>query len=133
MFSRRDFGLASITGAGALAALSSGTAQAENTSAASVSLNVLYPAHAGAKFDLAYYRATHIPLAMKVMKADSVKLIEGVATPGGPAPFAMIAHFTFASMEALEAAHANPALADVRADIARFTDITPVVMIGRSA
>ena len=130
MFSRRDFGLGAVTGAGALAALGSAPAQAQT--AANVSINVLYPNHAGAKFDLAYYRATHIPLAMKVMGASRVVLVEGVATPAGPAPFVMIAHFMFPSMEALQAAHANPAMAEVRADIAKFTDIKPTVMVGRT-
>lgn len=96
-----------------------------------VSLNVIYPNHAGAKFDINYYRATHIPLAMKVMKADSVMLIEGVPTGNTAPPYAMIAHFQFASLEALQAATASPSMADVRADIARFTDIVPTVMIGK--
>ena len=130
MLSRRDFGIGAVTGAGALAALASAPAQAQT--AANVSINVLYPNHAGAKFDLAYYRSTHIPLAMKVMKADSVKLIEGVTTPAGPPPFAMIAHFTFSSLAKLQTAAGDPAMADVRADIAKFTDIKPVIMIGHT-
>jgi uncharacterized protein (TIGR02118 family) len=114
--------------------MGSGTAQAaaQSAPAPTVSLNVLYPHHAGARFDHAYYRATHIPLAMKVMKAASVKLIEGVATPAGPAPFAMIAHFEFPSLAALQAATASPAMAEVRADIAKFTDIKPVILIGKT-
>jgi hypothetical protein len=35
-------------------------------------------------------------------------------------------------METLQSAVANPAMADVRADVARFTDITPTIMFGRS-
>ncbi|AQR73455.1 hypothetical protein BXU08_07205 [Sphingomonas sp. LM7] len=97
------------------------------------SLNVLYPSKEGARFDLAYYRATHIPLAMKVMGAANVILIEGVAMGSAPPAYVMIAHFQFASPEALRAGLANPAIADVRADIAKFTDIKPTVMQGRSA
>jgi uncharacterized protein (TIGR02118 family) len=48
------------------------------------------------------------------------------------APYAMIAHFQFASSEAVEAARANPGMAEVRADIAKFTDIKPTVMLGKS-
>ena len=44
-----------------------------------------------------------------------------------------IAHFQFASSEALDAAMADPAMPGVRADIANFTDIRPTVMRGRSA
>jgi hypothetical protein len=44
----------------------------------------------------------------------------------------MIAHFQFASPETLQAGLANPAMAAVRADIAKFTDIKPTVMRGRT-
>ena len=69
---------------------------------------------------------------MKVMKADSVMLIEGVPMGTAAAPYAMIAHFQFASAEAVKTALANPGMAEVRADVAKFTDITPTVMLGRS-
>ena len=66
-----------------------------------MSFNVIYPTHDGARFDANYYRSSHIPLVMKVMKATSVLLIEGVPMGSSPAPFAMIAHFKFASSEAI--------------------------------
>jgi uncharacterized protein (TIGR02118 family) len=66
------------------------------------------------------------------MKADRVILIEGVPTGSAAAPYAMIAHFQFPSLEALKTAQSNPAMAEVRADIAKFTDIKPTVMLGRS-
>jgi uncharacterized protein (TIGR02118 family) len=97
-----------------------------------MSLNVIYPNHEGARFDTNYYRSTHIPLAMKVMKASGVLLIEGVANGTAAAPYAMIAHFQFPSADALKAALADPGMADVRADVPKFTDIKPTVMLGRS-
>ena len=97
-----------------------------------MSLNVIYPNHEGARFDTGYYRSTHLPLAMKVMKASSVLLIEGVPNGTSAAPYAMIAHFQFPSADALKAALANPAMADVRADVPKFTDIRPTVMLGKS-
>jgi uncharacterized protein (TIGR02118 family) len=69
---------------------------------------------------------------MKVMKAASVMLIEGVPMGSSPAPYAMIAHFQFASSEAVKAALDDPAMAEVRADVAKFTDIKPTVMLGRT-
>jgi len=131
MPNRRDFMWAAATTAGAMTVMSSELVKAapEQT----MSLNVIYPNHDGAKFDTAYYRATHIPLAMKVMNAAKVILIEGVPMGGAPVPYVMIAHFQFASPEALQAAVANPAMADVRADVAKFTDITPTVMFGKTA
>jgi uncharacterized protein (TIGR02118 family) len=131
MVNRRGFMVRGAAGLGAMAVMSSGRVDAAPEP--TMSLNVLYPNHEGARFDMAYYRDTHIPLAMKVMKADKVILIEGVPMGDSAPPYAMIAHFQFASLEALNAARANPAMADVRADVARFTDIKPTVMLGKSS
>ena len=130
MLKRRDFIRGAATTVGATTVMSSKMAKA--AAEPTMSLNVLYPNHEGARFDTSYYRSTHIPLAMKVMKAARVILIEGVPMGSAPAPYAMIAHFQFASSEALKAALANPAMAEVRADVATFTDIKPTVMLGKS-
>jgi uncharacterized protein (TIGR02118 family) len=130
MLNRRDFIRGAATSAGAVTIMSSEVLKA--VQAPTMSLNVIYPKHEGARFDASYYRSTHIPLAMKVMKADRVILIEGVPMGDTPAPYAMIAHFQFASSEALSAALADPGMAEVRADVAKFTDIKPTVMLGRS-
>jgi len=129
MLNRRDFMSGAATTVGAMTVMTPGLVKAAEPT---VSLNVIYPNQDGAKFDIAYYRSTHIPLAMKVMKATSVMLIEGVPMGTTPAPYAMIAHFQFPSAEALQAAVANPAMAEVRADVAKFTDIKPTVMMGKS-
>ena len=129
MLNRRDFVRGAATTVGAMTVGSSEMVEAAEPT---MSLNVIYPNREGARFDTSYYRSTHIPLAMKVMKAASVILIEGVPNGGSAAPFVMIAHFQFASSEALKAALANPAMADVRADVAKFTDIKPTVMLGKS-
>jgi uncharacterized protein (TIGR02118 family) len=130
MMDRRGFVLGAATGVGAMTVMSSKTVKgaAEQT----MSLNVIYPNHDGARFDIRYYRDTHIPLAMKVMKADAVILIEGVPMGASAAPYTMIAHFQFASAEALKAALDNPRMAEVRADVATFTDIKPTIMLGKS-
>lgn len=130
MLNRRDFIGGAAAGVGAMTALSSETAKA--AAEATMSLNVIYPNQDGARFDAGYYRSTHIPLAMKVMKARSVLLIEGVPMAGAAAPYAMIAHFQFASADAVQSALADPAMAEVRADVAKFTDIKPTVMLGKS-
>jgi uncharacterized protein (TIGR02118 family) len=49
-----------------------------------------------------------------------------------PAPYVMIAHIQFPSSEALQAAMANPGMAEVRADVAKFTDIAPTIMLGKT-
>jgi uncharacterized protein (TIGR02118 family) len=130
MVNRRDFIWGAATAVGAMTVMSTEMAQA--AAEPTMSLNVIYPNHDGARFDTTYYRSSHIPLAMKVMSATSVILIEGVPNGGTAAPVAMIAHFQFASSEALKAALGNPAMADLRADVAKFTDIKPTVMLGKS-
>ena len=131
MLDRRSFVLGAATGLGAMTINSSKIVRA--AAQPTMSLNVVYPNHDGARFDMRYYRDTHIALAMKVMKADAVMLIEGVPMGASAAPFAMIAHFQFASPEALKAALDNPRMAEVRADVATFTDIKPTVMLGKSS
>ena len=130
---RRGFMARVAAGLGATVVANSGSAQAASAQTRPmVSLTVIYPNRAGARFDLAYYRASHIPLVVKVMKAVNVILVEGVPMGEAAPPYAMIAHIQFDSMETLQSAVANPAMADVRADVARFTDITPTIMFGRS-
>jgi uncharacterized protein (TIGR02118 family) len=130
MMNRRDWVLGAATSFGAMTVMPSEVVKAAPEPA--MSLNVIYPNHDGARFDTSYYRSTHIPLAMKVMKAARVMLIEGVPMGSSAAPYAMIAHFQFASSEDIKAALADPAMADVRADVAKFTDIKPTVMLGKS-
>jgi uncharacterized protein (TIGR02118 family) len=131
MLNRRDFMSGAAATVGAMTVLSSGMETAAAAEPTMV-LNVIYPNHEGAKFDLAYYRSTHIPLAMKVMKATSVTLIEGVPMGTTAMPYVMLAQFQFASADAVKAGLANPAMADVRADIPKFTDIKPTVFLGKS-
>ena len=130
MPNRRDLILGAVTSVGTMTLISSELVDAATDP--TMSLNVIYPNHDGARFDTSYYRSTHIPLAMKVMKAASVMLIEGVPMGSSAAPYLMIAHFQFASSEDVKAALANPAMAEVRADVASFTDIKPTVMLGKS-
>lgn len=129
MPNRQNFVLGVAPGLGAINAMS--YKNAETAMEPTMSLNVIYPNHDGARFDMRYYRETHIPLAMKVMKAVRVILIEGVPMGGTAAPCVMIAHFEFASLESMNAALNDPERAELRADVARFTDIKPTVMLGK--
>ena len=98
-----------------------------------VVFSVLYPATAGAKFDEAYYHATHIPLVKDAFgdALTDVQVLKGVsAADGGPAPFILIVNLTFASPEAAAAAMGGPRSGEVMADVANFTDITPVIQVG---
>lgn len=131
MASRRELISRAAAAMGGVALMQAGAAKA-GALEANVSFNVLYPNHDGGRFDIGYYRATHIPLVMRVMKASGVVLIEGVPMGGAAAPYAMIAHFQFASAEALQAALGDPGMGELRADVAKFTDIRPVISFGKS-
>ena len=97
---------------------------------------VLYPAVDGAKFDLDYYEATHIPLAKAAFKdtgLESVQVLKGVAAPGGgPAPYVAIALLTFRDAAALQASLAGPRGPEVMADVANFTEIQPIAQISEA-
>lgn len=93
-------------------------------------VSVLYPNHDGATFDVDYYKDIHAELARDIWKPAKIELIEGVAIGGGTVPFALIAHFHFASPEALAAAMTNSRVAELQADVPNFTNITPTLMTG---
>lgn len=94
---------------------------------------VLYPAREGARFDQAYYEATHIPLAREAFTPTGltdVQILKGVAGAGGAAaPYLLIVNLTFRDMDALQASLGGPRAPEVMADVANFTDIQPVAQI----
>ena len=98
-----------------------------------VIFSVLYAATDGAQFDHDYYNATHIPLvhdAFGPTGLAGVQVFRGLsAAGGGPAPFVAMAHLTFRDAEALQASLGGPRAAEVMADVARFTNISPVAQV----
>ena len=96
-------------------------------------LSVLYPTSKTKPFDHAYYDETHVPLIKEVYGPNGllgVLVQKGVsASDGGPAPFVAMIHMSFDSPEAMQACLASPRADEVRADVAKFTKIKPVVQI----
>ena len=93
-------------------------------------LTVLYPNKPDARFDYDYYLARHTPLVKEVWSPEAVSVHKGVVAVGGAeAPYKLIAHIRFASVEALEAALGAARTGEVFADVAAFTDIEPVALI----
>jgi len=86
-----------------------------------IRFSVLYPKTDGATFDHDYYANKHVPLAVKTWGLDGAQIDKGL-----DGPYEAAVHFTFESQEAMGAALGNPGTAEVMADVANYTTISPV-------
>lgn len=97
-----------------------------------INLSVLYPHKDGARFDMDYYLAKHMPLVRErccaALKATSVEQgLAGVA-PDSPPTFVAVTHIGFDSVAELQSvlgAHA----AELMADVPSFTNIEPTLQV----
>jgi len=87
-----------------------------------IRFSVLYPATEGATFDHDYYTNKHVPLAVKTWGLEGAQIDKGLN-----GPYVAAVHFVFESMDAMGAAMGVPGTADVMADMANYTTISPVV------
>ena len=87
-----------------------------------IRLSVYYPKTEGATFDHAYYREKHIPLALKTWGLANAEIDKGI-----DGPHVAAVHFKFESLEALGKAVASEGSEAVRADVANYTTIEPVL------
>jgi uncharacterized protein (TIGR02118 family) len=98
-----------------------------------VVLSVFYPATDGARFDTAYYHATHIPLVKSAFASTglaNIQVLHGLsAGDGGPAPYIAMAFLRFESADALRASMTGPRAAEVLGDIANFTNVQPLLQV----
>ena len=99
----------------------------------SITITVLYPNTPGSQFDVDYFVNTHIPLVEEHWSTrglTSVRLLKGTATadPATPPPYQVITVLGFESLEAFRAA-AKQSGAVVMGDVAKFTDVNPIVQI----
>jgi uncharacterized protein (TIGR02118 family) len=97
-----------------------------------IKVSVLYPNQAGARFNHEYYRDSHMPL-VKARMGDACKFYtvdKGLAggEPGSPAPYVGMCHIYSDSLEAFQSGF-GPHAAEIMADIANYTDLTPVMQI----
>ena len=89
-----------------------------------IRMSVLYPATEGYFFDHDYYRDHHVPLALPNMGTRAGRDRQGV-----DGPYVAAVHFRFESLEAMAAAVSDDGSTLVTADVANYTNITPVVQI----
>jgi uncharacterized protein (TIGR02118 family) len=97
-----------------------------------IKVSVLYPNKPGAKFDMEYYCAKHMPMVQQKLGAacKSVAVEEGIAgaAPGAPAAFIAMGHLYCDSVEAFLAAF-GPHAQEIMGDIPNYTDIEPTLQI----
>ena len=89
-----------------------------------IRMSVLYPITEDYVFDHDYYRDHHVPLALRTWGLERAEIDKGV-----DGPYIAAVHFRFDSREAMTAALSSEGSAQVTADVANYTDITPVVQI----
>jgi uncharacterized protein (TIGR02118 family) len=87
-----------------------------------IRVSVFYPATEGATFDHDYYRDTHVPLCVRTWNPERAEIDKGVEGPNVAA-----VHLTFDSLDALQQAMASEGTAEILADVANYTTITPVL------
>ncbi|MFI5399678.1 MAG: EthD family reductase [SAR324 cluster bacterium] len=97
-----------------------------------IRVSVLYPASAGAKFDLDYYTKKHMPFVKQRLGAilKSASVDKGIAggAPGAPAPYVAVGHLTFDSADTFQKAMASHGK-EFMDDIPNFTTIQPIMQI----
>ena len=88
-----------------------------------IRVSVLYPAGDDVTFDHDYYRNSHVPLATEAwnVTAEIDKGING--------PYVAGVHFFFESLEQMQSAMATEKTGAVMADVANYTNATPVMQI----
>ena len=93
-----------------------------------IKVSVLYPQRAGAKFDMAYYCDSHMPLVQRVLRPaiKGIAVDKGVA--GGTPAYVAIGHLWFDSVASFEGAF-GPNADKILSDIPNYTNIEPIVQI----
>jgi len=98
-----------------------------------VKVSVLYPNHAGAKFDMTYYLDHHIPLVRRLLASalKGVTVEHGMSAeqPGSPAPYIATGNLLFDSVQAYRASF-GPHAPEILEDIPKYTNSEPVIQIG---
>ena len=89
-----------------------------------IKLSVSYPSGDGTTFDHDYYAAKHVPMCNSTFSPTKTEIDKGIDGPNMAG-----VHFYFDSMEKLQAAMGSPKMGEIMADVANYTNITPVVQI----
>ncbi|MBO9648977.1 MAG: EthD family reductase [Variovorax sp.] len=97
-----------------------------------IKFSVMYPHTPGSRFDHDYYRDSHMPMLKRLMgdacKSYTIDKGLGGGAPGAPPVYVAMCHVFCDSVEAFQAAF-GPHAKEIRADVANYTDITPMTQI----
>lgn len=96
-------------------------------------ISVFYPLADGMSFDMDYYLSTHLPLVRRLLEPMGLRetrVMAGVPSGTGQAPFHVVAELLFDDEESLAAALAAHG-PQTQADIPNFTDAVPLIQISR--
>lgn len=97
-----------------------------------IKVSIMYPFAEGKTFDMEYYETKHMPMVAGFLGSNLVKytIEKGVASgiPNTPLPFMAIGIFYIKSLSDYQAA-IGPNRDAIRADIPKYTNITPVILV----
>ncbi len=95
-----------------------------------IKVSVLYPNQPGVRFDHGYYFERHLPQVRQLVGAalKGVAVDQGISSPESPAPYLVMCHLWFDSLESFQTVMAQHGLA-LLADIPNYTDAQPVIQV----
>lgn len=97
-----------------------------------ISVSVLYPQKADAKFDMGYYLSTHIPMVQKLLggalKGCVVEQGLGGGAPGTQAAYSVMCHLRFDSVDSFQNSF-GPHAAAIQNDIPNYSSEQPVIQV----
>ncbi len=98
--------------------------------------SVLYPIQEDSTFDWDYYVNVHVPLVKRRLGKAllGLEIDRGIGSrePNAPAPFKVVGHLKLNSLEDFRKAR-EPHGQELRADVANYTNIKPLVQISEIA
>ncbi|SMR42384.1 unnamed protein product [Zymoseptoria tritici ST99CH_1A5] len=94
---------------------------------APATITVVYPQ--GGKFDMDYYKSTHMPLVQKKWSSHGLTSWK-VVKLSDDAPYAVLATLEFKDTASWQAAATSPEAKEVLGDVPNFSDKEPVIMSG---
>jgi uncharacterized protein (TIGR02118 family) len=88
-----------------------------------IRVSVFYPSGDDITFDHEYYKNTHVPMCTAAWNVGAE------IDKGASGPYLAAVHLFFESMDTMNAAMASPETAKIMADVANYTNATPIMQV----